>query len=290
VRLVSNPVVMRMVGLFLVSGFAFLLGMTFIRRMRRSLTEESTLGGGSTPGESLPLHTYHAVIQQLKQQKHELQSLQLVERKRAKSTENISAAVLSHLSSGVMFFAATGLVRQANAAAKRILGFASPVGMSAVEIFRQATVAASSGPGGSSPGGTVTEAVHAGVRENTASGMELEYVTPSGEKRFLEITITPVNSSSGDALGAACLINDKTEVTLIQQQQELRGEISAEMALKLRSSLTTISGYAGQLAVSHDLEQARQIAADIASEAAHLNHTIGGFLSGPRPVKAAAGA
>jgi nitrogen fixation/metabolism regulation signal transduction histidine kinase len=285
VTLAGNPVVMRMVGLFLVSGFAFLLGVTFIRRMRRSLTEESTLAGGSTPGESLPLHTYHAVIQQLKQQKHELQSLRLVERNRAKSTENISAAVLSHLSSGVMFFASTGLVRQANAAAKHILGFASPVGMSAVEIFRQATVSASS-----RPWGTVTEAVHAGVRENTASGLQLEYLTPSGQKRFLEITITPVNSSSGDVLGAACLINDKTEVTLIQQQQELRGEMSAEMALKLRSSLTTISGYAGQLAVSPDLEQARQIAADIASEAAQLNHTIGGFLSGPRPVKAAAGA
>jgi nitrogen fixation/metabolism regulation signal transduction histidine kinase len=285
VTLVSNPVVIRMAGLFLVSGLAFLLGMTFLRRMRKSLTEEATWAGGSTPGESLPLHMYHAVIQQLKQQKHELQSLQLVERNRAKSTENISAAVLSHLSSGVMFFAATGLVRQANAAAKHILGFASPVGMSAVEIFRQATVSASS-----SPRGTVTEAVHAGVRDHTASGLELEYLTPSGEKRFLEITITPVNSSSGDALGAACLINDKTEVTLIQQQQELRGELGAEMALTLRSSLTTIAGYAGQLAVSHDPEQSRQIAADIASEAAHLNHTIGGFLSGPRPVKAAAGA
>jgi nitrogen fixation/metabolism regulation signal transduction histidine kinase len=283
VRLVSNPVVLRMLGLILVSGFAFLLGTALIRRMRRSLSED--MGGGSTAGENLPLHTYHAVIQQLKQQKHELQSLQLLERKRAKSTENISAAVLSHLSSGVMFFAATGLVRQANAAAKHILGFASPVGMSAVEIFRQATVAASS-----SPRATVTEAVHAGVRENTASGLELEYLTPTGEKRFLEITITPVTSSSGDLLGAACLINDKTEVTLIQQQQELRGEMSAEMALKLRTSLTTISGYAGQLAVSHDLEQARQIAADIASEAAHLNHTIGGFLSGPRRVRAAAGA
>jgi nitrogen fixation/metabolism regulation signal transduction histidine kinase len=286
VNLISNPIVFRMVELSVICGFAFLFGLIFIKRMRKNLTEESSWEGGSTSVESLPLHTYHAVIQQLKQQKHELQSSQLVERKRAKSSENISAAVLSNLSSGVMFFAPTGLIRQANAAAKHILGFASLVGMSAPEIFRQATVATPS-----TPSRTVSEAVQASLRENAASGrMELEYVTPSGEKRFLELTVTAVSSASGDGLGAACLINDKTEVTLIHQQQELRVEMSSEMALALRTSLTTISGYAQQLAASRDPDLARQIAADIASEAAQLNHTIGGFLAGPRSAKAAAGA
>ena len=65
--------------------------------------------------ETFPLHTYHAVIQQLKQQKHELQSSQREERRRAKTSENISAAVLSNLSCGVLFFTPNGLVRQANA-------------------------------------------------------------------------------------------------------------------------------------------------------------------------------
>jgi len=56
--------------------------------------------------------------------------------------------------------------------------------------------------------------------------------------------------------------------------------MSAEMALGLRNSLTTISGYAQQLAASRDPELARQLAADIAAEAAHLDRTIGGFLAG----------
>ena len=60
---------------------------------------------------------------------------------------------------------------------------------------------------------------------------------------------------------------------------------SAEMALELRNSLTTISGYAQQLAASNDAELAQQLAADIAAEAAHLDHTIGGFLLGPRAEK-----
>ena len=68
----------------------------------------------------------------------------------------------------------------------------------------------------------------------------------------------------------------------IRRQQELRGEMSAEMALGLRNSLTTIAGYAQQLAASRDPEVARQLAADIAAEAAHLDRTIGGFLASAR--------
>jgi signal transduction histidine kinase len=62
--------------------------------------------------------------------------------------------------------------------------------------------------------------------------------------------------------------------------------MSAEMALALRTSLTTISGYAQQLAASRDAELARQLATDIASEAAHLDRTIGGFLAGAKAARA----
>jgi signal transduction histidine kinase len=59
------------------------------------------------------------------------------------------------------------------------------------------------------------------------------------------------------------------------------------MALELRNSLTTIAGYAQQLAASRDAELARQLAADIAAEAARLDRTIGGFLAGARARAAA---
>jgi signal transduction histidine kinase len=91
-------------------------------------------------------------------------------------------------------------------------------------------------------------------------------------------------------LGAACLITDKTEFALIQRLQELRGEMSGEMALALRNSLATISSYAQQLAVSRDPTLVRQLAVDIVSEAADLDHTIGGFLAGAKAAKSAAGA
>jgi nitrogen fixation/metabolism regulation signal transduction histidine kinase len=278
----TNPLMLRMALMLFAAAAAFVVGMVMMRRMRRSLTEEASFAADPPSPESFPMHTYHAVIQQLKQQKHELQSLQLVERRRAKTSENISAAVLSNLSSGVLFMTPNGLVRQANGAARNILGFASPAGMNAAEIFRDATLTSSS------PHQNLADAVQASLREKTpCCRVAAQYRTPAGDERMLDITITSVYAPGGEVLGAACLLNDQTEMAQIRKQQELRGEMSAEMALGLRNSLTTISGFAQQLAASRDPQLARQLAADIAAEAAHLDRTIGGFLAGQRAAKAA---
>jgi nitrogen fixation/metabolism regulation signal transduction histidine kinase len=280
--MLSNPVVLRMGVVLFVMGFAFWLATLLLRRMRRLLTEESFAIDSAPELEHFPMHTYNAVIQQLKQQKHELLSEQQVERRRAKTSENISAAVLSNLSSGVLFLTANGLVRTANVAAKNILGFASPVGMSVSEIFRETRLSSLD------LRETLADAVQASLRERNASRTaEADYVTPAGEQRVLEITISPVNTPSGETLGAACLITDKTEFASIQRLQEVRGEMSGEMALALRNSVATISSYAQQLAVSRDPALVRQLAVDIVSEAADLDRTIGGFLAGARAAKAA---
>jgi PAS domain S-box-containing protein len=283
VRLATNPIVLRMALVFVAAGFAFVMGMLMMRRMRRSLSEEASFGNTSAVPESFPLHMYHAVIQQLKQQKHELQSLQLLERRRAKTSENVSAAVLSHLSSGVLFFTPNGLVRQANTSAKQILGFASPTGMSAPEIFRDTEfVSASAGEFQN-----LTEAVSACLRGKTRfHRMEAAYRTPGGDPRTLDITVSSVPAPDGEVLGVACVINDHTEMTEIRREQELHGEMSAEMALGLRNSLTTIARYAQQLAASRDQQVARQLAADIAAEAAALDCTIGGFLASAKTASA----
>ena len=102
----------------------------------------------------------------------------------------------------------------------------------------------------------------------------------------MDVTVSSVQAPDSEVLGAACLINDRTEVTQIRRQQELHGEVSAEMALALRNSLTTISGYAQQLAASRNAELARQLAADIAAEAAHLDRKIGGFLASAKAATA----
>jgi nitrogen fixation/metabolism regulation signal transduction histidine kinase len=284
VKLLSHPIFLRMAFVLAASSFAFLIGLFAIKRVRRSLTEESEIPAHSSSSEILPLQAYSAVIQQLKQQKHELESTQQSERRRAKTSENISAAILSNLSCGILFMTANGLVRQANHAARHILGFASPVGMTSGDIFRDAALVEAF-----DSYSNAADAIQASLREKTASWMlQLQYATPAGEQRFLEVVLTPVHTPDRNMLGTACLINDKTEMAMIRRHHELRGEISAEMALELRQSLSNISTYARQLAEGQNATSAKQIVADIASEASHLDHTIGGFLAGTNVAKAAA--
>jgi PAS domain S-box-containing protein len=276
--LISNPLLGSMLLVILVAVFAFVLGKVLVRRMGQSIADEAILTDEGSSREQIPLHIYHGVIQHLKQQKYELQSLQQVERRRAKASDNISAAILSNLSSGVLFFTVSGLVRQTNAAAKQILGFASPVGMTAAELFRAAH------------GSEVVQAIDAALHDKLPRQCTgVRYITPAGVNRTLDITVTVVRAAAGEILGAACLVNDCTEMARIRRQLDLRAELSGEMAFELRNSLATISGYAQQLAASGDQNMARQLASDIAAESAHLDHTIGGFLTGGENAQAAVG-
>ena len=282
-KVLASPIVLRTALAVFTSTFLCLAAMVLVRRLRRNATQAASLEDSHTDPDQFPLSTYNAVIQELKQQKHELLTAQQAERRRAKTSESISAAVLSHLSSGVLFFTGNGLVRQGNAAAKDILGYASPVGMGVNEVFRDAKVISDRGSGE-----RLAAAVQANLQEDIPSeSWEAQYLTPLGEQRILEVALTPVHAGAGDLLGMACLINDKTEVALLQRQEELRGEMCGEMALALRSSLTAIADYARELAVNRDPRRTQELAADIVSEAAELEHTVGGFLAG---TKAAASA
>ena len=284
VTLFTNPLVLRAMLMLCAAGCAFAVAIWLMRSLRRNIAAEADLETAAPTLENLPVHLYNTVIQQLKQQKHELQVQTLTEQRRARVTENLSQTVLSNLASGVLVFGLNGLVKQANPAAKEILGFGSLTGMSAENIFRTASVCSyntdaiySDGPGNMPV--RVVEDVHAVLREGSKHRqLEADYITPSGKKLRLAVTVSAVPAIDGSLLGVACLISDRSEFENIRRQQELHGELSAEMALELRTSLTTIAGYAQQLARNRDPDLAPQLAADIAGEAANLDRRIGGFL------------
>jgi len=289
VKLMANPLFLRAGLVFFAAAIAFVFAIWLMRALRRNISAEADLDSAAAPTlETLPFHLYNTVIQQLKQQKHELQVQNLAEQRRARTTENFSQTVLSNLSSGVLVFGTNGLVKQANPAAKQILGFHSPSGMSAADIFRSAIVCSPHSSEVYSDGlgdlpGRLTEEINAVLREGSkCRQLEADYTTPAGQKLRIAVTVSPVPAVDGGLLGAACLISDRSEFEQIRHQQQLHGEISAEMALELRTSLTTIAGYAQQLARNREPELAPQLAADIASEAARLDRHIGGFLATKR--------
>lgn len=277
-----NPVLIRAAIVLFTGTVAFLLGVFFVRALRKKISDEADLTPEPRSPDALPMHLYNTVIQQLKQQKHEMHVQSKAEQHRARITETFSQAVLANLSSGVLVFGPNGLIKTTNPAAKQILGFASTTGMSAKDIFRGAVVTNATGAVPNDIADEpvrLVEEVEAVLREGSGRRqVEAEYETPAGAKRFVAVTVSPVPTDDGGLLGVTCLINDVSEVARIRREQELQGEVAAEKALELRNSLATISGYARQLASNRDPELGAQIANDIAHEAANLDRNIGAFL------------
>ena len=72
-KILANPALLRAMVVLFCAGFAFLIGVLFIRYLRQQIAEESDMGEDTPRSlDALPLHVYNTVIQQLKQQKHEL--------------------------------------------------------------------------------------------------------------------------------------------------------------------------------------------------------------------------
>jgi PAS domain-containing protein len=274
--------VVRMGLLLFAAVAAFGLGLFVIRRLRKNLVAEpESLNQLPLAAEGLPVHAYHAVIQQLKQQKHELTTQQLSDRRKAKASDTLSSTILSNLPCGVLFLNTSGLVRQANGAARKLLGFASPVGLHASDLFRSATLRPESNGSGSDSGCTIEQALAPALAGNSAvRGLVVNCFSREGESRVLEVTASPVLAEDATLMGTTLVLTDKTDIERIRHDRKMHQEVSSELALGLRNSLTTIAGYAQQLARSRDPELARQLADGIAHEAAQLDRTIGSFLGG----------
>ena len=278
--LLINPMVLRMALLLFAAMAAFGLGLFLIRRLRTNLVAgPESLNQAPLAAEGLPVHAYHAVIQQLKQQKHELATQQLSDRRKAKASDSLSSTVLSNLSCGVLFFNTAGLVRQANPVARKLLGFASPVGLHVADLFHAATLRRDDQGSESSVEQALAPAL---AGKSAVRGLVVDHLTKDGASHVFEVTASPVFAEDASFMGTTLVLTDKTDIERIRQDQKLHQEISSELALGLRNSLTTIAGYAQQLAGSRDPELTRQLAGGIAHEAAQLDRTIVSFLGGHR--------
>ena len=277
-----NPTVLRMAVLLFAALAAFGLGLFLIRRLRKNLVvEPESLNYAPLAAEGLPVHAYHAVIQQLKQQKHELATQQLSDRRKAKASDSLSSTVLSNLSCGVLFLNTAGLVRQANSAARKLLGFASPVGLHVADLFHRASLRLEN-PGSGSEASVEQALAPALAGKSAVRGLVVNHFTRDGESHVFEATASPVLAEDASFMGTTLLLTDKTDIERIRHDQKLHQEISSELALGLRNSLTAIAGYAQQLACNPDPELTRQLAGGIAQEAAQLDRTIVSFLGGAR--------
>lgn len=288
----TNPVVINGILVFVIAAVLFVFAVWLIRRVGRSLTSGASadfrpINASST---SFTLAAYQGVIQRLKEQEAELERLRQRERQQAAETENISEAVLSNLTSGVVLLNTAGLVQQANPAAKIILGYASPVHFHARDLFKGVAALRGSDDAIAEGNGGLLEAIEECVRAGRpARRLEVDYTTPSGQRRTLGITLSPVRSAKGEPLGAACLVSDLTDISELSRQMRLKenlaalGEMSAGIAHEFKNSLATISGYAQMLGSTKDSATITRFAGKIAGETENLTRIVTEFLNFARP-------
>lgn len=270
-RLLANPLFVRMAGVLVSAVAAFVIGAFAMRFLRRRIVEDEVFADGFAEDTIYP---YSAVIQELKQQKFALQHDQQEQQRRAKTSEHVTASVIANLPCGILFVAANGLVRQANAAARQVLGFASPVGMSIEEVFRDSNALSESGEWVRAAD-VLKDALH---DKPASADLEFYYDTPAKDSKSLRLRSISLHAPSGDSVGAAIVIIDESAVSHQRRTELLRSETSAELALELHTSLATIREYASQMAGSTDREFARTLANDISLETERLSKVVGGFL------------
>lgn len=282
----GSGVVIAALFLFTVAGLHRLH-----RRMQRTLgetvdTPEATPAHESAP---IPLANVQQLLARIKVQDEELAQLRREALQRDRDTLRISQQVLSQLPSGVIFFDRWGRVRDANPAARSALGYASPEGLLAVELLRDAVVREEDG----TTLGRASELVRQGLGTDISlQRKNMDYSTPAGEHRTLGVTMFPLRAD-GSTSGLICLLTDLTAIRALHDEVQRRrnlsslGEMSAGIAHEFKNSLATISGYAQMLYRSLDESAGvpRQHVTRILDQVQNLTTVATEFLNFARPLE-----
>ncbi len=219
-----------------------------------------------------------AVIQKLREQEKELESLHRAERSRAQQTERLSEAVTRNMPAGLLLLNAAGLVTSANPAAEVALGVKS------LPFRRYNEVLGAD----SKLTRLLAECLEQG---RTFRREEVEYLTPEHELRQLGVTISPILQDGNQVTGAICLLSDLTELAALQKQIHMKenlaalGELSAGIAHEFKNALATISGYAQMIRSEvQPGTELREHSDKILSQTRALTHVVTEFLKFARPL------
>jgi len=204
-----NPLLLKTAFPLLCTLLVFAVGVLLIRSLRKQVAQPEITPPVRVLDEntqSSTLAAYEGVIRKMKEQERELERLRNIERSRATASELLSAAVPSNLSSGVVVFNKNVTIRSANESARAILGYASPAGLHARDLFRGVReVRLQSGE--SSPG---PDALLTGLDCSLADGIavrriEADYQTPQNRQRVLGFLRPARRAGQVEQVDGSCL-------------------------------------------------------------------------------------
>jgi PAS domain S-box-containing protein len=119
---------------------------------------------------------------------------------------------------------------------------------------------------------------------------EISYITPSGKKIWLGLTLSPLKDEEGRIIGQILIFTDITRLKAFESQTELRarlsslGELSAGIAHELRNPMGVIAGYTKLLLKKAD-DSLKPTVAAISKEIAVMDRIISDFLSFAKPAE-----
>jgi hypothetical protein len=207
VKLVANPVVMQAAGLlFLICGI-LIIGAFAVKTARKDLVSDgrSLTASPRADTNNFALATCQSVIAGMKQNIQQLQNSVAEEKSRAAIAEASTNLLLENIETGVVLIGQNLLVQAANPAAKRLLGYQSPLNMHAKELFRGLRTVELPSTNGALTG------ISQAIRDVIANGAEYrgvpaDYATPSGDARNFSLTLLPSIAQGTEAKSAICLI------------------------------------------------------------------------------------
>jgi PAS domain S-box-containing protein len=255
---------------FVITTLAFLY---FLRRFTKFYSEKKRLEQEDVSKVGFVVNTFHELISKLKDKERELEVLRQDAENRALAIEGYNENILQSVPTGVMSFNEEMRIMKINLAAEKILEVKGDM------IVGKYHIDALNKP--------LTDLLN--DRKVVERG-EISYITPSGKKIWLGLTLSPLKDEEGRIIGQILIFTDITRLKAFESQTELRarlsslGEISAGIAHELRNPMGVIAGYTKLLLKKAD-DSLKPTVAAISKEIAVMDRIISDFLSFAKPAE-----
>ena len=217
--------------------------------------------------------TFHELVSQLKEKEKELEILGKKAEDRAIAIEGYNENILQSVPSGVISFDQEMRITKVNLAAEKILEVRGEniIGEYHTDVLNKPIIDFLSD------------------RKVIERG-EIAYITPSGKRIWLGLTLSPLKDREGLIIGQILVFTDLTHLKAVESQIKLRdklsslGEISAGIAHELRNPMGVIAGYTKLLSKKADNSLKPTVEA-ISREIVVMDRIISDFLSFAKPAE-----
>ena len=252
---------------------AVLVCLYLLRRFIRFYSEQKKLERKDMSQVHFVVDTFHELVSKLKDKEKELEVMRQKAEDRAIIIEGYNENILQSVPSGVISFDEGMKITKVNIAAEKILDIngGTVIGKYHTDVFNK----------------PITDLL--GEKKVIERG-EISYITQSGKKIWLGLTLSPLKDSEGKTIGQILIFTDLTHLKAFEAQMELRarlsslGEISAGIAHELRNPMGVIAGYTKLLTKKVDSSLKHTVNA-ISKEISAMDRMISDFLSFAKPTE-----